>query len=219
MAVSCGGLIILIALVILISILMPWTFLPCPFALEHPCGVIFNESSGKGCANPIFEVICENNKSVMSFNYGQRHARAIIASSSSSSSFRYIMTGVSPHNNCPIINSLSLPYENVSFFTDPFVSEYIVVMRCEKPVDYGNYWDVSSKRCGGGGGGGGGNDGEEEQYYSYVVVNYFYYRDFVVKYIAESCRVEMKVMISRWDEKVKCNSSKCGYPEVHSEYL
>jgi hypothetical protein len=29
----------------------------------------------------------------------------------------------------------------------------------------------------------------------------------------------MKVRINRGDEKVKCNSSKCGYPEVHSEYL
>jgi hypothetical protein len=53
------------------------------------------------------------------------------------------MTGVSPHNNCHIINSLSLPYENVSFFADPFVFEYIAVMRCEKPVDDGNYWDIS----------------------------------------------------------------------------
>ncbi|KAK2384308.1 hypothetical protein P8452_39235 [Trifolium repens] len=143
---SCRGLIILIALVILITISVfafPWLLEPCPSALEHPCRVIFNESFGEGCVNPSFEVICENNKSVIYFNYGQRHLHAIIASSSSSSSFRYLMTGVSPHNNCHIINSLSLPYENVSFFADPFVFEYIAVMRCEKPVDDGNYWDIS----------------------------------------------------------------------------
>ena len=79
-------------------------------------------------------------------------------------------------------------------------------MRCEKPVDYqeDSYWYISSERCG----------GEEKQYYSYLV-------DGVedVSYKAESCRVEMKVVMSGWDTRVICNSSKCGYPEVHSEYV
>ncbi|PNX60843.1 kinase R-like protein [Trifolium pratense] len=91
--------------------------------------------------------------------------RAIIASTSPSSSFRCIITGVSPHNNCSAINSFSLPYENVSFFTADDDRNYMVVMRCEKTIDIGygdvNNWDISSEKCG----------GEEKQYYSYVVMN------------------------------------------------
>jgi hypothetical protein len=162
--------------------------------------------------NPSFEVICENNKSVIYFNYGQCQARAIIASSSSSSSFRYIITGFSPHKNFPVINSFSLPYEKVSFFTDDDDRKYMVVVTCKKPVDIW-YWDISSERCG----------GEEKQYYSYFVVNQspprFFHNDFVVGNTKELCRIEMKLMVSRLDEKVKCNSM-CEYPEeVHSEYV
>ncbi|PNX72860.1 receptor-like protein kinase, partial [Trifolium pratense] len=190
---------------------------PCPYALEHPCGIIFNTPFGDGCLNPRFEVTCENNKSVIYFNYGEHQAGAIIVSNPSSSSFRYILTGVSPDNNCPVINSFSLPYENVSFFTYDD-RKYMMVMRCEKPVDYGDEnvcWDISSENCG----------GEEKQYYSYVVMNTdfvedrFFHSEFVVGNIEESCRIEMKLMVSKWDEKVKCNR-KCGYPEeVHSEYV
>jgi hypothetical protein len=182
---------------------------PCPYALQLPCGIIFNQLSfGDECVNPRFEVICENNKTVMYFNYGERQAGTIIVSNSSSSSFSYIVTGVSPNNNCPVINSFSLPYENVSFFTDSYIFEYIAVMRCEKVVYHGNYWDISSERCG----------GEEKQYYSYFVTNRLNHRDFVVENIEESCRIEMKLMVGRWVEKVKCNR-KCGYTEVHSEYV
>jgi hypothetical protein len=81
-------------------------------------------------------------------------------------------------------------------------------MRCEKVVYHGNYWDISSERCG----------GEEKQYYSYFVTNRLNHRDFVVENIEESCRIEMKLMVGRWVEKVKCNR-KCGYTEVHSEYV
>ncbi|MCI07451.1 kinase R-like protein, partial [Trifolium medium] len=179
----------------------------------HPCGIIFNQPFGKGCVNPRLKVICENNKTVIYFNYGEHQADAIMVSNSSSSSFRYIISGVSPDNNCPVINSFSLPYENVSFFTnDDDNQKYMVVVRCKKPVDIW-YWDISSERCG----------GEKKQYYSYFIVNQnpprFYHSDFVVGNIEESCRIEMKVTVNRWwDEKVKCNR-KCGYPEVHSEYV
>ena len=193
--------------------LSSWPFDYISF-IHHSCGMIFNESSfvkfGARCANPSFQVTCENKKSVVYFNYGKHQADAIIASnSSSSSSFCYIITGVSPHNICPIINSFSLPYEKISFFTfsnKPHVRS-LTVVRCEKPVDHlkGIYWDISSERCG----------GEEKKYYSYLVD-----RDEDVSNIVESCRVEMKVMMSGWDNKrVICNSRKCGYPEVHSEYV
>jgi len=102
MAMSCGVMIIFIALVTwicLFTYLLPERV--CNILYGFPCGIIFKESFGEGCANPSFEVICENNKSVIYFNYGESHAHAIIASNSSS--FRYIKTGVSPDNNCPII--------------------------------------------------------------------------------------------------------------------
>ncbi|KAK2384297.1 rust resistance kinase Lr10 [Trifolium repens] len=210
MAVSCGGLIILAFIIGVFMFVISGPFSdPCPYALQLPCGIIFNQLSfGDECVNPRFEVICENNKTVMYFNYGERQAGTIIVSNSSSSSFSYIVTGVSPNNNCPVINSFSLPYENVSFFTDSYIFEYIAVMRCEKVVYHGNYWDISSERCG----------GEEKQYYSYFVTNRLNHRDFVVENIEESCRIEMKLMVGRWVEKVKCNR-KCGYTEVHSEYV
>ncbi|MCH81492.1 receptor-like kinase, partial [Trifolium medium] len=123
------------------------------------------------------------------------------------------MTGVSPDNNCLIINnSLSLPYEDFSFISNYGDLKYIAVVRCKIPVDYHNYGSISSERCGGG------IDSEEKQfYYSYVVD----IGDYYVSNIAESCRIEMKVtMSSRLDGKVKCNDkSKCEYPDkVHSEY-
>jgi hypothetical protein len=171
------------------------------------------DSFGEECVNPSFQVICENNKSVIYFNYGQHQARAIIATtSSSSSSFHYIITGVTPHNNCSVINSFSLPYENVSFFTDDDDDDqkYMMVMRCKKPVDYhdADYWDISSEKCG----------GEETQYYSYVAMNGYFRSNFAVRNVEESCRIEMKLTVSMWDGKVKCNR-KCVYPEVHSEYV
>jgi len=211
MAMSCGVMIIFIALtwIFLYNYLYPE--LVCNILYGLPCGIIFNESSGEGCVNPSFEVICENNKSVIYFNYGESQTHAILASNSSS--FRYIETGFSPDNNCPIINFLSLPNEKVSFFPDPYHQGYMVVMRCEEPIDYDRYWDISPQRCGGSG-----IDGAEKQRYYIYNVEDSYYQDFDVRYIAESCRVETKVMISRWDVKVKCNS-KCGYPEVHSEYV
>jgi len=198
MAMAYGVLTIFAAIVIL-SCVSSFYYT----SVIDPCGTS-KESSDVGCA---IQVTCENNKSVMYFNYGEYQAKAIVASnsSSSSSSFHYIITGVSPHNNCPIINSLSLPYENVSFFTKPYGRSSAFV-RCEKPVDYltGIYWDIiSSERC-----------GEEKQYYSYLVQG-----DEHVSNIAESCRVEMKIMMSGWDGRVICNSSKCVYPEVHSEYV
>ncbi|PNX83033.1 kinase R-like protein, partial [Trifolium pratense] len=214
MAVSCAGLIILavsaLLLLILSDSIFSWQFPdPCPYALEHPCGIIFTTPFGDGCVNPRFEVTCENNKSVIYFNYGKRQARAIIVSNSSSSSFRYIMTGVSPHNNCPAINSFSLPYENISFITADDDRNYMVVLRCEKAVDYYAYRDISLEKCG----------GEEKQYYSYVVMNDYYGTNFVVENIEESCRIEMKLTVKKWDEKVKCNR-KCRYPkDVHSEYV
>ncbi|KAK2384299.1 hypothetical protein QL285_071659 [Trifolium repens] len=90
-----------------------------------------------------------------------------------------------------------------------FQEEHIAVMRCHKAVNDGNYWDISSEMCGG---------TKKQYYYSYVVVNGFNYEDFFVRNIEESCRIEMKVMVKRWDEKVKCNSM-CEYPEVHREYV
>jgi hypothetical protein len=217
MVVSCGGLIIFAAFAILLFFSLQFPD-PCSYGLEHPCGVIFNQPLPfvEGCVNPRFEIICENNKSVIYFNYGKRQASAIIVSNSSSSSFRYIITGVSPHNNCPVINSFSLPYENVSFLTyddDDLTYDddwkYMMVMRCKKPVYHGgDYWDISTEKCG----------GEEKQYYSYVVMNGYYNTKFVVENIEESCRIEMKLTVSKWDEKVKCNR-KCGYTEVHSEYV
>ncbi|GAU39845.1 hypothetical protein TSUD_68930 [Trifolium subterraneum] len=123
------------------------------------------------------------------------------------------MTGVSPHNNCLNINSFSLPYQNVSFFSDPNVYESIVVMRCEKPVEFVNNYRSISEECGGG------IDGKEKQFYSYVME--IDDESLSVTHIAESCRIEMKVMMSSWDEKVICNDKrKCGYTEeVHTEYL
>jgi hypothetical protein len=56
-------------------------------------------------------------------------------------------------------------------------------MRCEKPVDDGNYWNISSKRCG----------KEEQYYYSYVVVNYFYQRF--------CCEIHSKALQSRDEGK------------------
>ncbi|XP_045821116.1 rust resistance kinase Lr10-like isoform X2 [Trifolium pratense] len=192
MAVSCAGLIILAVSALLLLIISDSIF-----SWQFP--------------DPRFEVTCENNKSVIYFNYGKRQARAIIVSNSSSSSFRYIMTGVSPHNNCPAINSFSLPYENISFITADDDRNYMVVLRCEKAVDdyaYG-YRDISLEKCG----------GEEKQYYSYVVMNDYYGTNFVVENIEESCRIEMKLTVKKWDEKVKCNR-KCRYPkDVHSEYV
>jgi len=83
----------------------------------------------------------------------------------------------------------------------------MMVMRCEKPVDYDKYWNISPRRC-----------GEEKQLYYLYALEDSYDEDYsFVRNIAESCRVETKVMISWWDAKVKCNS-KCGYPEVHSEW-
>ncbi|CAJ2677398.1 unnamed protein product [Trifolium pratense] len=216
MAMWGVGLIIFAAFVI-------WIFMitlegGCFITSVH-CGTTFNESLfdsfGESCVYPSFEVICENNKSVIYFNYGDRHANAILVSNLSS--FRYIITGVSPDNNCLILNSFSLPYENASFFSDPYDFEYIVVMRCEKPVEFVNYYEsISSEGCGGGGG----IDGEEKQFYSYVM-QIDGEESLSVTHIAESCRIEMKVMISNWDEKVICNDKrKCGYAEeVHSEYL
>ncbi|XP_058750155.1 rust resistance kinase Lr10-like [Vicia villosa] len=213
MAVSCGGLIILITFVILICVFVydfPARGL-CPIQSDNFCGFIFNESSNLyeyGCANPSFQVICENNKSVIYINYGQHYANAIIASNSSSA-FSYIITGVSP-DYCPIINSYSLPYENVSFFTNS--REYKTIMRCKKPVDDFGYMDISSEMCGGG------IDDEEKQYsYLYDVHGFF---EPSVANIGESCRIDMKIMMSRFDGEVKCSTNKkCGYPESHSEYL
>jgi hypothetical protein len=212
------GLIILAAFVIWIFII---TIEGGCFITSVHCGTMFNESLfdsfdsfGEECVNPSFQVICENNKSVIYFNYGERHANAILVSNLSS--FRYIMTGVSPDNNCLSLDSFSLSYENVSFFSDPYVYESIVVMRCEKPVEFVNYYEnISSEGCGGGG-----IDGEENQFYSYVM-EIGGEESLSVSHIAESCRIEMKVMISDSDEKVTCNDKrKCGYPvEVHSEYL
>ncbi|PNX73678.1 receptor-like protein kinase, partial [Trifolium pratense] len=170
------------------------------------------DSFGEECVNPSFETICENNKSVIYFNYGERHANAILVYNLSS--FRYIITGVSPDNNCFMLNSFSLPYENVSFFSDPYVFESIVVMRCEKPVEFDNYYEsLSSEGCGGGG-----IDGEEKQFYSYVM-EIDGEESLSVTHIAESCRIEMKVMISNWDEKVICNDKRKCPEEVHSEYV
>jgi hypothetical protein len=218
MAMWGVGLIILAAFVIWIFII---TIEGGCFITSVHCGTMFNESLfdsfdsfGEECVNPIFQVICENNKSVIYFNYGERHANAILVSNLSS--FRYIMTRVSPDNNCLSLNSFSLSYENVSFFSDPYVYESIVVMRCEKPVEFVNYYEnISSEGCGGGG-----IDGEENQFYSYVM-EIGGEESLSVSHIAESCRIEMKVMISDSDEKVTCNDKrKCGYPvEVHSEYL
>ncbi|GAU39850.1 hypothetical protein TSUD_68980 [Trifolium subterraneum] len=217
MAVWCGGLIILTVFVTLVFVFLfvfPARVL-CPIPLEQPCGIIFNNSSDLceeecGSATPSFRVICENNKSVIYFNYGERHADAIIASNSSSS-FRYIITGVSPDDNCPIINFHTLPYENVSFFTELNDEDYMAVVRCEKPVDVVGYRDISSETCGGG------IDGEQKQYYSYAM-NIRYGSS--VGSIEESCRIEMKVMVSRWEYgTVKCTGKKCGYPEVHNEYV
>ncbi|CAJ2677396.1 unnamed protein product [Trifolium pratense] len=225
MTMSCVVLIIFAFFVIILT----WSIHlddQCPIPSEEQCGTIFNKPSfdsigvvQESCVNPSFEVICENNKSVIYFNYGERHIDAILVSNTSSSSFRYIMTGVGHNNNCLNINSISLPYENVSFFSDyslrymvdPYVLKFILVMRCEKPVDNHYYWNISSEMCGGG------IDGEEKQYY-YLYVGYVI---FELSYIAESCRIETKVMISDWDEKVICNdTSKCEYPEkVHTEYL
>ncbi|GAU39846.1 hypothetical protein TSUD_68940 [Trifolium subterraneum] len=150
------------------------------------CGTTFNESLfdsfGEFCVNPSFDVICENKKSIIYFNYGELHAKAILVSNSSS--FRYIMTGVSPHNNCLNINSFSLPYQNVSFFSDPNVYESIVVMRCEKPVEFVNNYRSISEECGGG------IDGKEKQFYSYVME--IDDESLSVTHIAESCRIEMK---------------------------
>ncbi|GAU39851.1 hypothetical protein TSUD_68990 [Trifolium subterraneum] len=214
------GLIIFAAFVVWIFII---TIEGGCFITSVHCGTMFNESLfdsfdsfGEECVNPSFQVICENNKSVIYFNYGERQANAILVSNLSSTSFRYIITGVSPDNNCLILNSFSLPYENVSFFSDPYVYESIMVMRCKKPVEDPYYYEsISSEGCGGG------IDGEEKQFYSYVM-EIDGEESLSVTHIAESCRIEMKVMISSWqDGKVKCNDKrKCGYPEeVHTEYL
>ncbi|CAK8578543.1 unnamed protein product [Lathyrus sativus] len=152
--------------------------------------------------------MCENNISVISFIYGGLTADAIIASNSSS--FRYIITGVSPDNNCPIINTLSLPYENISFLTDLYSRDYLIIMRCENPVNDFRYMDISSESCSGG------IDGEEIQHsYLYAVDDYFGSN---VRDIAESCRIDMKVKMNRLYGNVKC-SSECGYPEVHTEHV
>ncbi|XP_058750158.1 rust resistance kinase Lr10-like [Vicia villosa] len=213
MAVSCGGLIILIAsAIIIIGYVLEIPYPPsCPIPLEQPCGIVYNKSSisfGEGCGTPSFEVICENNKSVIYFNYGKRLAKAIIASPNSSS-FLYIMTGVSSDNNFPTIHSFSLPYENVSFLTYLDVKQFITVLRCEKPVDGDWYWGISSESCVGG------IDVDEENQYSYLygVDDSF---ESEVRDIEESCRIEMKVVISWWDGKVKCNNK---YPEVETEYV
>jgi len=86
---SYGGLIIFAAFFIFTYVLCFWPDDGTSF-IQNPCRMVFNESSEAGCSNPSFQVTCENNKSVMNFNYGEHQAEAIIASnpSSSSSSFR-----------------------------------------------------------------------------------------------------------------------------------
>lgn len=213
MTVSCGGLILVASAIMIIAFVYDFPYpLSCSIPLEQPCGMVYNTSLftfGEGCGAPIFEIICENNRSVIYFNYGKRHAKAIIAFPNSSS-FRYITTGVSPDNNFPIIHSFSLPYENVSFLTYHHVKEFITVMRCEKPVDGDWYSDISSGSCVGG------SDNEEKQYsYLYAVDDSF--KSYVTG-IEESCRIEMKVVMSMWDGKVKCNS-KYEYKEVETAFV
>ncbi|XP_061341670.1 G-type lectin S-receptor-like serine/threonine-protein kinase At1g11280 [Gastrolobium bilobum] len=164
------------------------------------CGNIFNNSSA--CVDPSYEVICEDKKAVMYINYGRRDAAAIIAAPNST--FRYITTGVGVHpDNCSIINCRSLPYENITFFTSPddriFYS--LIVVSCEKPVNHDGYWDISAAHCG----------KNENHSYSYAVVGPYTAAD-----VAESCTVELEVMIS-FLRTMRC-SRNCAYPEIHNEY-
>lgn len=226
-SVSWGGLILIAASAIctcvyfnLLPLLTDIGECPGPGELVQPglCGIIFNKSTsylgywGRRCANPSYEVVCENNKAVMYFNYGEipGHADAVIAVNSST--FRYIATGVDP-NNCSFIDySLSMPHENVSFFADrpDWDPLYLTVVRCEKPVlNVDGYMDIDSGHCG--------NNGIKEKqqqhyYYSYALPGD---GEGEARDIAESCSIEMKVMMGTL-EAVRCGGN-CSYPEIHSE--
>ncbi|XP_061341666.1 LEAF RUST 10 DISEASE-RESISTANCE LOCUS RECEPTOR-LIKE PROTEIN KINASE-like 2.8 [Gastrolobium bilobum] len=175
---------------------------------KESCGIIFNNSAVPHSywVDPSYEVICEDNKAVMYINYGRRDAAAIIAAPNSTTTFRYITTGVgSGHPNyCSLINSLSLPYEDITFSTFPAdrISDSLIVVSCEKPVNHDGYWDISAAHCG----------KNENLYYSYALFGPYV----TAADVAESCTVDLKVTISRL-RTMRC-SRNCTYPEIQSEY-
>ncbi|KAJ1426118.1 Serine/threonine-protein kinase, active site [Sesbania bispinosa] len=218
MCVSCGGLIAFATLFVCSYYALVrngfYYEYECFVPSWRPCGIIFNETfsssssyyEGGRCVNPRYEVICENNKPVIYFNYDTSHnIDAIIAAANSSTAFRYITTGVNPNDNCSFINLHSMPYENISFFTSSY-DENLAVLRCERPVNVDGYRDIS-KHCG--------HADEEKHYYSYMLLPDDSRSD--VAYIAESCSVEMKV-IMRTEEAIRCGRN-CSYPEIQSEYV
>ncbi|KAK7247150.1 hypothetical protein RIF29_42027 [Crotalaria pallida] len=115
------------------------------------------------------------------------------------------MTSGHDTNNCSIIKSRTLPYEDATATTTAI--DGLIFVRCEKRVKNksAKYLDIS-EYCR--------SSERRSYYYSYALT----YRTRVEE-VEESCSIEMKVIVRRPLERITftCNNRNCAYPPREEE--
>ncbi|KAI9085485.1 hypothetical protein K1719_032552 [Acacia pycnantha] len=197
---------------------------------SESCGYVFNVSTNtysyKGnCSNPSYEVLCENNKTVLYVNYGRHLVEAVYASNSSN--LQSITAGVDI-NNCSSLTRHSLTFNN---FTHAFSSAIVreqhkiksTILKSKRlhstssrkyDSDVGGLLFISCKNplsrdlsthtvalC---------SSKEPKTHYSYLLTG-----DPSVSHVAESCKIDMMLKMVPWGP-MTCNKN-CSYPHVQSQ--
>ncbi|KAI9085483.1 hypothetical protein K1719_032550 [Acacia pycnantha] len=166
-------------------------------------------------SDPSYELVCENNKTVLYVNYGRQLVEAIYATNSTT--LQSITAGVDI-NNCSAITHHSLTYNNFTHvWSSPEETELVkeneldsqnyrysegglLFVSCKNPLSSDLYKDIVAPCA----------SEAPESLYSYMLTRYS-----IVSDVAESCKIEMMVKIVPWGP-MTCNE-KCSHPQVQSQ--
>ncbi|XP_028803889.1 rust resistance kinase Lr10-like [Neltuma alba] len=183
-------------------------------SFSESCGHVFNIPTNTyykygDCYDPSYTVSCENNRSVLSVNYGRRLVQAVYATNSTN--LQSITSGLDI-NNCYAISRHSLTYSN--FFNHNFKAKErkpsnkkyhyhvggLVFVSCQNPVHSPSYAEIVAP-C---------SSEAPKTRYSYVLTG-----DPSVSDVEESCKIDMLVKVLPWGP-MRCNKN-CSYPKVQRE--
>ena len=183
---------------------------------QNPCcGNIFNKNFNYdiqgSCPDPSYELVCENNKTVLNLYYGRHQLQAVAAGNSS---VRSVTAGIDD-NNCTSITSHSIPYNSFdgNFPQDSINSvqawtsfeHEIIFVSCKNPASSPIFANIAAP-CN--------SRTTESQYYSYVVGG-IYTR---IWEVPELCSIDMKLRVLS-SRGMTCNKKCSNHDQIQREQV
>ncbi|XP_028803892.1 uncharacterized protein LOC114758961 [Neltuma alba] len=187
------------------------------YLFSESCGQVFNVPTNRyhdkgNCSDPSYELVCENNRSVLYVNYG-RHLIEAIYATNSTTALQSITAGLDI-NNCPAISRQSLAYNN---FSQAFTAKEteldsknnhfnyyvggLVFVGCQNPLSPDRYPGLVAL-C---------TNEAPETLHPFVLTWY----SSSISGVPESCRIDLIVKVVPWGP-MACNES-CSYPKVQRQ--